>query len=126
MGSAASPPSWPAGWCQPRCLPCSSSRRSITRSSVGPRAARARRRLRPEGRECYASALLLGDDLVLDAVIGLLRHDVLLHQFVLALVGTALDDGRGIRLANAGQRVELFGAGGIDVEQVGLGRRRHL
>jgi hypothetical protein len=70
------------------------------------------------------SSLLLGDNLVLDAVIGLLRHDVLVHQIVLALVGAALDDRRGIRLADARQRIEIVGARGINIEQVGLGGRR--
>ena len=69
------------------------------------------------------SALLLGDDLVLDAVVGLLRHDLLLHQLVLALVGPALDDRGGIGLADAGQFVELVGGGGVDVEQFVLGAR---
>ena len=36
--------------------------------------------------------LLLGDDLVLDAVVDVLRDDLLVHQIVLALVGAALDD----------------------------------
>src|SRR5438270_10837623 len=73
-----------------------------------------------------AGSLLLGDDLVLDAVIGLLRDDILLHQFVLALVGPALDDRRRIGFADARESVELVGAGGIDVEQIGPGSGRHL
>src|SRR5258706_15624527 len=77
------------------------------------------------------SALLLGDDLVLDLVVGCLRHDLLLDQLILTLVGAALDDGCRIGLADPRERVEFFGAGGIDVEQVGLGgrhlrSRRHL
>ena len=73
-----------------------------------------------------ASALLLGDDLVLDAVIGLLRDDILVHEVVFALVGPARDDLCGIGLADAGQRVELVGGGGVDVEQLDLRGRRHL
>jgi hypothetical protein len=49
-----------------------------------------------------ASALLLGDDLVLDLVVGRLRDDALLHQLVLALVRPARDDFGGIGLADAG------------------------
>ena len=73
-----------------------------------------------------SSALLLGDDLVLDLVVGRLRDDALLHQLVLALVRAARDDLGGIGLADTRQRVELIGGRGIDVEQFGLWRRRHL
>src|SRR3984893_19602858 len=63
------------------------------------------------------SALLLGDDLVLDLVVCRLRDDALLHQFVLALVGTALDDRSRVSLADARQRFVLFGARRVYIEQ---------
>src|SRR5579863_75155 len=43
------------------------------------------------GRRCGCFHLL-GDNLILDLVVGRLRNDLLLHQFVLGPVGAAVDD----------------------------------
>ena len=48
---------------------------------------------------------------------------LLLQEFVLALVGPALDDRGRALFADALQRIELFGRRGIDVEKFDLGGR---
>src|SRR3954465_3210284 len=70
------------------------------------------------------SRLLLGDDLVLDGVIGVLGNDLLVHEFVLGLVRTALDDRLGPSRANLGQSIKLIFAGRVDVDEASLGRSR--
>jgi len=45
--------------------------------------------------------LLLRHDPILDLVVGGLRDDLLLHQFVLPLVGTTFDDLLGVGIADA-------------------------
>ena len=47
------------------------------------------------------SLMLLGDNLILDPVIDGLRNDFLLHELVLALVGTVFDYGVGPDIADA-------------------------
>jgi hypothetical protein len=58
----------------------------------------------PDGRQS-----LLGDDLVLDLVVGRLRHHLLLYKIVLGLIGPVLDDLLGVGLADALQRLQLVG-----------------
>jgi hypothetical protein len=60
---------------------------------------------------------LLGDDLILDLVVGRGRHDLLLHQIVLARVRPVLDDLLGVRVADAGQRLQLVLAGGVEIQR---------
>ena len=48
--------------------------------------------------------MLLCYDLILDPVIDGLRNDILLREFVLALVGSVLDYCRGPDIADAFQR----------------------
>lgn len=45
--------------------------------------------------------LLLRHHLIFDLVVGRLRDDLLLHQFVLPLVGTTFDDLLGVGVADA-------------------------
>src|SRR6059036_845919 len=70
--------------------------------------------------------LLLGDDLILDLVVGGLRHDLLLGQLVLARVRAAVGDRLRVLVADGGQRLELVRRRTVDVERllllrVGLG-----
>src|SRR5262249_9502076 len=67
---------------------------------------------------------LLGDDLVLDLVVGRLRDDLFGNQLLLLRVRPALDDLLGVGVADAGQLLELGLAGRIEVERLFLGRRR--
>src|SRR5882757_10519179 len=90
-----------------RCFAEPGPRFPLSKLDPGSAAHRSARATRCAASGARRLALLLGDDLVLDAVIGLLRDDVLVHQIVLALVGTPRDDLGRIRLADAGQRVEL-------------------
>jgi hypothetical protein len=46
-----------------------------------------------------ARSFLLRHDLVFDLVVGGLRHDLLLHEFILALVRSPLDDFLGVGVA---------------------------
>src|SRR5438132_13195668 len=48
-----------------------------------------------------AVATLLGDDLVLDPVVGRLRHHLLLYKLVLGLIRPVLDNLLGVGLADA-------------------------
>ena len=57
----------------------------------------------------------------LDGVIDALRDDLLLHQFILALVGAAGDDRLGADVADALERLQIRQARRIDVEQGRLG-----
>src|SRR6185295_4923645 len=67
---------------------------------------------------------LLGDDLSLDLRVGRLGEDVLRDQLVLALVGPVFDDLLGVDVADALQLLELVRRGGVDVDELGLGRGR--
>src|SRR3954467_9690287 len=51
---------------------------------------------------------LLGDDLVLDAVVERLGDDLFLVKLILSLVGPALDDRLGAHIADALQRDQLL------------------
>src|SRR4029453_14872191 len=73
-----------------------------------------------------AVATLLGDDLVLDLVVGRLRHHLLLYEFVLTFVGSVLDDLLGVGLADTRDRLQLIGRGAVDVERLLLRRRWRL
>jgi hypothetical protein len=64
--------------------------------------------------------LLFRRDLILDLVVGRLRNDLLLHQLILPLVRTALDDLLGVRIANSSERLELLGSGCVDVNEIGF------
>src|SRR5580704_17326166 len=66
--------------------------------------------------------LLLGDDLIFDAGVDGGGNDILLHQFVLALVGTVLDDVGGADIADPFQGAQLLLGCGIDVEELRRGR----
>src|SRR5206468_7181229 len=60
--------------------------------------------------------VLLGDDLVLDFLVGRARQDLLGDQLVLPLVGTVVDDLLRQRVADAGQLLEVLVAGAVEVE----------
>src|SRR5882672_945915 len=60
---------------------------------------------------------LLGDDLVLDALVGRLGHELLRDQLVLSLVRAVLDDLFRVGLPDAGQRLQLVGRGRVEVEE---------
>jgi hypothetical protein len=64
--------------------------------------------------------LLLRHNLVLDLLIRGSRKNLLLHQFILPLVRTALDDLLCVGIANTRECLEVFDSGGVDVEEVGL------
>jgi hypothetical protein len=69
--------------------------------------------------ECVTQSdglLLLCDDEVLDLVIGGLRDDLLVDQFVLPFVRPTLDDRVGVGGADSGQRLELFGSSRVEVD----------
>ncbi len=65
-----------------------------------------------------AKLLLLGDDLVLDLVVGGLRENLLLHQVGFLGIGTAVNNLLRINGADAGQGVELVLGGRVDIQQV--------
>src|SRR5437660_6901709 len=65
-----------------------------------------------------AVASLLGDDLVLDPVVGRLRHHLLLYKLVLGLIRPVLDDLLGVGLADALHRLQLVGRGAVDVKRL--------
>ena len=65
-------------------------------------------------------SLLLRHNLVLDPLIGGSRKNLLLHQFILPLVRTALDDLLGVGIANSRERLELLGGGRVEVEEISL------
>src|ERR1700716_1898539 len=92
----------------PKALPPSERARSATSSTTSLRASYWPRLHRP--------LLLLGDHAVLDLVVGGLRHDLLLHQLVLALVGPALDDLLGIGVADTRDHLEIVLAGGVEIQ----------
>src|SRR6266700_2138172 len=60
---------------------------------------------------------LFGDDLVLDALVGRLGHDLLRDQLVLSLVRAVLDDLLRVGLSDARQRLQLVGRGRVEVEE---------
>src|ERR1700730_1031090 len=66
--------------------------------------------------------LLLGDDLIFDAGVDGGGNDILLHQLILALVGTVLDDVGGADIADPFQGAQLLLGCGIDVEELRRGR----
>src|SRR5579871_1453752 len=69
---------------------------------------------------------LVRDDQVLDLVVGRLRNNFFLHQFVFRAIGSTVDDLLRIRVADAWQGLELISRSGIDVELVSRGSARHL
>src|SRR3989442_9511407 len=60
--------------------------------------------------------VLLGDDLVLDLLVGGARQDLLGDQLVLPLVGPVVDDLLRQRVADAGQLLEVLVARAVEVE----------
>src|SRR3954465_1507524 len=70
------------------------------------------------------SRLLLGDDLVLDGAIGVLGNDLLVHEFVLGLVRTALDDRLSPSRANLHISAILAKPGAVRLACSGFGRGR--
>ena len=64
---------------------------------------------------------LLGDDHVLDFVVGGLRDDILVHQIVFAGIGAAGDDFSRIRIANPRERFQLIRRCRVDVDKSGFG-----
>jgi hypothetical protein len=66
---------------------------------------------------------VLGDDHVLDAVVGLLGDDALADELVLRGEGAGVEDALGVGVADAGKALELVGIGGIDVDEGGGGGR---
>src|SRR6201987_3693708 len=80
-------------------------------------------------RSSYAGKLLLlGDDHVLDFVVGGLGNDFFLHEIGLLRIGTAIDDLLGVLFANARQSIELVLGSGVNVQELsgrcGSGRLR--
>ena len=65
---------------------------------------------------------MAGDDLVLDLVVGGLRENAAGDELVLGGVGAAIDDALGIRIANAGEGLELVGGRRVDIERCCGGR----
>ena len=63
---------------------------------------------------------MLGDDLILDAVVGLLGDDSAADELVFAGVGATIEDALGVGVADAREGLELFGIGGVNVDE-GLG-----
>ena len=61
------------------------------------------------------------NDLILDLVVGSLRHDLLGYQFILGSIRTASDDGFGVSVANSGQCFQLIFVSRVDVELVPIG-----
>src|SRR4051794_27737824 len=68
-------------------------------------------------REATALRFLASDDPFLDPLVDVLGNDLPAHEFVLALVGTALDDRLGPGAADVGERVQLALRGRVDVDQ---------
>ena len=62
---------------------------------------------------------LLGDDFVLDFVVGDLGNDFLLNQFVLSGVRTPINHFLGVDRADSRERLELFLGDGVNVQQRG-------
>src|ERR1700746_1683902 len=65
-------------------------------------------------------ALLLGmtgDDLVFDLVVDALRENAASDQLVLGGIGAAVDDALRVGVADTGDRLELIGGGGVDVQR---------
>src|SRR5262245_2593716 len=60
------------------------------------------------GARFSADLLLLGDDLILDLVVRGLGNDLLLHQLVLPLVGTAVDDLLRVGVTDAGKSFQFI------------------
>src|SRR2546422_138334 len=60
---------------------------------------------------------LLGDHVVLDLGVGRLGDDLLLDQLVLARVRAVLDDLLGVRVTDAGQRLQLVLRRRVEVER---------
>src|SRR6185503_3485248 len=63
-----------------------------------------------------APLLLLRNDVVLDLVVGGLRHDLLRDQLVLPLVWPVVDDLLRVGIPDAGHRLQLVRRGRIDVD----------
>ena len=61
-------------------------------------------------------SFLLRNDAVFDLVIHRLRDDVLLQQFIFALIGSTLYDCLGALLANALQRFQLGLSRAVEVK----------
>src|SRR5579883_2989222 len=78
-------------------------------------AARGGRALAPGG-----AGHLVRDDLVLDLIVDILRHDLALDELVLALIRAVGDDRLGARCTDAGQLVELGRRGRVDVDEAAL------
>src|SRR3981081_1224865 len=68
------------------------------------------------------SLLLLVDDLIFDTGVDGGGNDILLHQLVLALVGTVLDDVRGADITDPFQGAQLVLGCRIDIEELRRGR----
>src|SRR5712691_956450 len=68
-------------------------------------------------RGLFLAGGLLGDDLVLDALVGRLGHDLLRDQLVLSLVRAVLDDLLRVGLPDARQRLQLVGRSRVEVEE---------
>src|SRR5262252_3118064 len=64
------------------------------------------------------AGLLLGDDVILDLVVGGLGQDLLLHQLVLPLVGAVLDDLLGVGVSDTRDALELSLAGRVQVQRL--------
>src|SRR5579883_1006030 len=81
-----------------------------------------RARARAGGRRALAARTghLPGNDLVLDLVIDVLRHDLALDELVLALVGAVGDDRLGARAPNARQLVEFRRRRRVNVDESAL------
>src|SRR3989442_6651729 len=65
---------------------------------------------------------LLGDHVALDLGVGRFGEDLLLDQLVLARVRAVLDDLRGVRVKDAGQRLQLVLRRRVEVERALLRR----
>src|SRR5215471_1659864 len=65
-------------------------------------------------------SLLLRHNLILDLVVGRLRNDLLLDEFILPRVRRMLDDFLGVGIADPRQSLELFLSSRVEVERFGF------
>src|SRR5438477_12809833 len=103
-----------AKWRASAAAACTATARSKGRSSAAAFSPAGSPVARPPPRCAEVLGLLLRDDLVLDAVVDVLRDDLLVHEVVLALVGTARDDRGRAHRADARQCIELLLGGAVD------------
>ena len=62
----------------------------------------------------------MGDDLVLDLIIGGLGNNLLGDKIALGVVRTAIDDLLAVSVADPGKGRQVLLAGGVDIDQIRL------